>query len=194
LIFSIVLTARIVGRGIARLRKRNGQVAAMSVIGAFLVCYAVEFGVQLTHAVPVRHTQPLTVFLEQHNLRDGIGDYWSSSLVTVDSGGDIRVRPVYAKTPKTIVRFDRQSSADWYGKQQFDFLVYDTARPWRGVNANSAAQAFGTATHTFRVGTYRILTWSRPIHIVATEPDYGNPVQIFFSLKSASSLNELMKS
>jgi len=74
------------------------------------------------------------------------------------------VRPVVAAEGK-LVRYEKQSSSSWYGGVAFDFYVYDTALIWNGDDRAVAVATFGPPVHTYVEGTYRVLTWSRPIHV-----------------------------
>ena len=112
--------------------------------------------------------------------RHGVGDYWSSSLVTVEADDHVTVRPVTTLSGK-IVQFDRQLNTDWYRCQSFGFLVYDTARPWHGVNATSAIATFGEPSRVFSVGTYRVMTWQSGIHITGSLPSSGSPLSVSIS-------------
>ncbi len=64
-----------------------------------------------------------------------------------------------------VVRYGRQSTSSWYTNQSFQFLVFDSGRPWGGVDAATAAATFGPVTRTYVVGTYRVLVWSHPVRV-----------------------------
>jgi hypothetical protein len=106
----------------------------------------------------------LATFLQAKGLTNGLGTYWPASMTTVASSGAVAVRPVVANGGK-IVRYDRQSTSDWYADQEFQFLVFDTANPWGGVDEKSATATFGPPQASYRVGPYEVLTWGTPITI-----------------------------
>jgi hypothetical protein len=98
-------------------------------------------------------------------LTTGLGDYWSSSIVTVVTGGKVTVRPVIPDASKFLVRYGRQSAADWYVNVRFTFLVFDLDRPWRGVDATTATATFGKPAEQFGVGSYVVLVWPGGLHV-----------------------------
>jgi len=163
-IFGAVLAGRWVGRladavSSPRLR-RGGVIAGLAVIAVF----AAGLGLNIAAPRPVRTYDQLARFLAAHHLTQGLGDYWSSSIVTVTTGGTIAVRPVFYKQG-LMIRYHRQSSGIWYTGQTFQFLVYNPATPWQGVDAANAATAYGPIAHTYDVGTYRVLVWNQPIRV-----------------------------
>lgn len=165
-----ILAGRLVGRWAGQLPRlgKDATVRAAAVVGALvLAAYAVSFGITLVQPPVPRPARQLATFLARHRLDNGIGDYWSASLVTVESDAAVAVRPVVATSNGTIVRYQKQSSARWYVGQRFSFLVYDTAVPWGGVNAASARSSFGPPLHRYRVGTYRVLVWARALAVPA---------------------------
>jgi hypothetical protein len=179
-VFAAVLVGREAGRLVPFLKARGfwriGVVAALSICVAF----AVDFGQQIDRAAPPRPAYSLAQYLRAHGLRDGVGDYWSSSLVTVEADDHVTVRPVTTLSGK-IVQFDRQLDTDWYRDHSFGFLVYDTARPWHDVNATSAIATFGEPSQVFSVGTYRVMTWHSGIRITDSLPASGSPLSVSIS-------------
>jgi len=165
IIFGAVLTGRLTGRLAAstnstRLLKIGGALGLL-VTGAF----AAALGFSVTAPAPNRTFAALGQFLEAHHLRSGIGDYWSASITTVATRGSVTLRPVITNPGGEIVRYERQSTSNWYVKQTFGFLVYDTARPWGGVDSATAAATFGPISHTYPVGSYRVLVWNHPLSV-----------------------------
>jgi hypothetical protein len=177
-VFAAILVGRMVARMTPWLRERGVVARAGAVAGVLLsLAFAAEFGIQISQPVPSRPAYALAQFLATKHLRSGIGDYWSSSLVTVEADDEVTVRPV-STVGNQIVQFQRQSSADWYQGQKFNFLVYDTARPWHGVDSTSAVATFGAPSHTYAVGTYRILEWAAGIQVAAPPPVTLAPIRI----------------
>ena len=126
------------------------------------------FGFTLGAPTPAQPFAQLDTFLENRQLVTGIGDYWSASITTVASGGAVTVRPVISNPAGRVVRYERQSAATWYTNQPFEFLVYDTARPWGGVDAMTASSTFGPVARTYAVGSYRVLVWRHLLFVPAT--------------------------
>jgi hypothetical protein len=100
-------------------------------------------------------------FLEAHHLTSGVGDYWSSSIVTVVTGGEVTVRPVIPNRDARLVRYGRQSDASWYTDVRFTFLVFDLDRPWRKVDATTGENTLGPPSEHFSVGSYVVLVWPK---------------------------------
>ena len=176
-VFAAILFGRMGARLTPWLRERVAFRAILVVGLALCVAFALEFGLQIRRAAPARPAYALARFLVANDLRDGIGDYWSSSLVTVEADEEVTVRPVSTVSGK-IVQFDRQLSSDWFQGQRFNFLVYDTARPWHGVNTTSAIATYGTPAHTYVFGTYRVLEWASAIRVVSPPSTSSPPIRI----------------
>ena len=60
---------------------------------------------------------PIAVFLEAHHLHYGLGGYWESSVLTVETGGDVTVRAV---TPACMQPYQWESKASWYDPSKHD--------------------------------------------------------------------------
>jgi len=164
-IFGSILAGRRVGKLLEGTSSR-GLVVAAVVLVASLAAYGAEELSDLSGPAAPQSAVALGAFLTEHHLDNGVGDYWSSSIVTVTTSGRVAVRPVIPDSTGQLIRYGRQSSADWYDKP-FAFLVYDTARPWRKVDATSAVASFGAPARTYAVGSYRVLVWSHPVTVSA---------------------------
>jgi hypothetical protein len=168
-VFGAVLAGRTAGRAAERLGpgavRRGLAVAGIALIAVFGTSLAI------TSAQPTRPITgaDLAAFLTGHGLTNGVGTYWPASMTTVASGGTVTIRPVTANGGK-LVRYDRQSTTDWYTGQQFQFLVFDTANPWGGVDEGSAKATFGPFQNSYRIGSYEVLTWTTPITV---SPEVG---------------------
>jgi len=176
-VFAAVLVGRRAGSLVPFLQARGVWRVCVVVALSICVAFAVDFGLQFGRPVPPRPAYALAQFLRAHGLRHGVGDYWSSSLVTVEADDHVTVRPV-ATLSGRIVQFDRQLDTDWYQSQSLSFLVYDSARPWHGVNAASAIATFGEPSQVFSVGTYRVMTWQSGIRITGSLPSSGSPLSV----------------
>jgi hypothetical protein len=56
----------------------------------------------------------VAAWLDTHDLHDGFGPYWMSSIVTVVTQGMVRVRPLDQDQPGALKPFPWLSSQDWY--------------------------------------------------------------------------------
>jgi hypothetical protein len=164
-IFATVLAGSVVGHVFARLHDRRVVnvllVASLALAAAGVVGYVGG----LTRAPAPQRVDALGDFLETHRLTSGVGDYWSSSLVTVVTGGKVAVRPVISNGASHLVRYNRQSDASWYKDVHFTFLVFDLDRPWGNVNATIGVDTFGQPSEKFNVGSYVVLVWPKGFRI-----------------------------
>jgi hypothetical protein len=166
-IFGTVLAGRWMGqlaKAVGSTQLRRGSVALCLVVVA---AYGSAFGVSLTAPIPDRPYIQLGQFLENHHLLLGIGDYWSASATTVATDGAVKVRPVVTNPKGIVERYQRQSTASWYAGKSFEFLVYNTALPWGGIQSSTAMATFGPIARTYVVGSYRVLVWSHRVSVPA---------------------------
>ncbi len=185
-VLAAVLAGRLAGRLTERVHGGGRRLpttwrVALGCAAALVGLFGAEVGTELAGAQAVQPARRLSAFLVAHGLRHGVGDYWSSTVVAVDSGGAAEVRPVAPGAGGRLRRYERQSPESWYAGQRFDFFVFDTAHPWRGVDATTAELTWGRPSHAYGVGTYRVLVWSRPFTVSTSVPSYGSPLQIFWS-------------
>ncbi len=164
IVFGAILGARALGR----FAERTGAPAMRSaVIGSALIIagYAGSFAFSVGGPAVAAAPKTVAAFLADHKLVSGVGDYWSSSIVTVDADDDVRVRPVIVGDNGLLVRYTKQSQADWYGSVPFTFYVFNTAYIWNGDDAAVALRTFGRPHARFHVGTYEILTYNHPFTV-----------------------------
>ncbi|MGA8726339.1 MAG: hypothetical protein WB565_14995 [Acidimicrobiales bacterium] len=167
-IFACVLTARVVGRWVEHgrtgpwLRRAVAVfvVAAVSFAAGDLVVVAAGRGA----TYPSQPVPELASFLAAHHLDLGVGDYWSSSITTATTNGAVTVRPVTENPQGKVVRYERQSDADWYAGTSFQFLVFDPLAPG-AVDKTGAITTFGAPAREYRVGPYRVLVWNHPLTV-----------------------------
>jgi hypothetical protein len=174
-IFACILAARLVGHwvsaGASIHLNRWAAGIALACVLAFVGADAFVINAGDAQSGPARPAAQLGRFLEAHGLHNGIGDYWSSSIVTVGTDGAVTIRPVTVNPAGRVVRYERQSSGAWYAGQSFQFLVYNTAIP-EGVDSTLAASTFGPIERTYRVGPYRVLVWP---HLLSVTPAGYDP-------------------
>jgi hypothetical protein len=162
-VFGSILGARLAGRIAKRAKDGWLKVALVGVAALVAVGYVTTFVNTLTTAPPAQPAVNLAAYLGQHHLTRGIGDFWSASIVTVESSDAVVVRPVVTLDgSQHIVRYTRLSSSAWYGGG-FEFLVYNVVSPWAGVDAQSARASFGRPQHVAAVGPYNVLTWAHDL-------------------------------
>jgi hypothetical protein len=168
-VFASVLSGRIVAQAWHRLRPGRMTRAACVAGGAASLCFAAGLGCAFAQPVAAQSASTLASWLEAHNLRTGVGGYWAASITTVESRGDITVRPVWTNQEGTLGRYMKLSSADWYAGQQFQFLVYQTP-VYQGVDSVSATKTWGPPEHTYVVDGYHVLVWSTTLSVAPFPP------------------------
>lgn len=160
-VFGVILAARWVGTAVGT---GVGGPSTVLLVGAVASVAVASFALALRGGGPDQRAAPLAAFLTSHHLDRGVGDYWSSSIVTVESRDTVAVRPVVSDAGR-LVRYEKQSNASWYAGVDFDFYVYDSAFIWNGDDRAVGIATFGRPIRTYAVGTYRVLVWPVPIHI-----------------------------
>jgi hypothetical protein len=143
------------------LRWARWRVVLASAVAA---CYAASLGYAVAQPSAPPANQQLAAFLAGHHLTDGVGGYWQSSIVTVDSDGAVAVRAVYADTLRP---YPWESKASWYDprSQRATFLVTDSQpgffNYWQPSPA--ALAAYGPPAHTYRFGPYTVFVWDKNV-------------------------------
>jgi hypothetical protein len=139
LAFAAVLAGRTLGERLLRapiagplVRFRvRGRELGVRLIAAFLVVLMGWYGFGLwrqadTPAAPAPYAQ-LISYLESNHLTYGLGGYWDSSVITVESGGKVTIRAVESAC---IQQYQWDSKSDWYDPTQHtaDFLLLSNAK------------------------------------------------------------------
>jgi hypothetical protein len=131
-------------------------------LAAILGCYLASLGYAAAQPAAPAANEQLTTWLTEHNLSYGLSGYWQSSIVTVDSQGQVTIRAVY---PGNLQRDWWESKGSWYfpGGPAVTFLVTDSQQgyynywqPDSGVLA-----ALGQPAGTYQVGPYTVFVWPR---------------------------------
>lgn len=114
--------------------------------------------------------QPLAAWLEEHNLTYGLAGYWNASPITVYSGGEVTVRPVWLNspgfTPKTW-----GAKRQWYDPTAHDArFVIAEQNPIGEMTPTVVEWALGKPTAVYRVGAYSVLVYSYNLLTKANAP------------------------
>jgi hypothetical protein len=100
-------------------------------------------------------------WLEAHHLRYGLSGYWQSSIVTVDTDGQVKVRAVVKNTMGPYLWLAKPS---WYdpAAQQANFVVLNNTRGYLYWEPRAViAKYFGRPAHEYHVGPFTIMVWDR---------------------------------
>jgi hypothetical protein len=170
--FAVVLPfgAVLAGRTLAiRLRdataaRRHGTAARWRVALASVLAagYVASLGYAVAQPSAPPANAQLAAFLAAHHLTGGVGGYWQSSIVTVESDGAVTVRAVWADTLRP---YPWESKASWYDprSQRATFLVTDSQPGffdyWQPSPA--ALAAYGPPARTYRFGPYTVFVWDK---------------------------------
>ena len=101
-------------------------------------------------------------WLEAHHLRYGLGGYWQSSIVTVDTGGQVKVRAVVGTN--TMGPYLWLAKPSWYdpAAQQANFVVLDSTRSYLYWEPRAViAKYFGRPAREYNVGPFTVMVWDR---------------------------------
>jgi hypothetical protein len=136
---------------------RAGWAAITLVVAGYLAGLGWEMS---QPATPPQFTR-LASFLVAHHLTDGLASYWDASIVNVDSGGLVQVRPVGGESLRPYLWMANET---WYDPESHraDFLVL-SSKPYFGGTWTwqQIVAAFGRPAHEYDVGVFTVLVWHR---------------------------------
>jgi hypothetical protein len=107
--FAAALAARALGDRLGE-RAAGSRVLAASLVALF-GWYCLGLAHQAAAPAAPDPFARLEAFLRQHHLADGIGGYWNSSVITVDTGGAVTIRAV---TQGCLQPYAWESKPAWY--------------------------------------------------------------------------------
>ena len=162
IVFAAILTGRVVAHAWSEL-PAGRPVRALGILGvALCLSFAAGVGCSLARPEPPYEVPSLVSFLEAHDLRWGVGDYWAASITTVQSGGAVIVRPVEASNGGALQEMTTLSETSWYTGQEWQFLVY--SKPIiDNVDLDAALRTWGPPAQRYVIGPYHVLVWSHPL-------------------------------
>ncbi len=164
IIFGAILAARLAGRGVdLAARWRRAVPAAVAGTVALVACFAGGFVDSVAGASAWNPATTLAAQLEQRHLYAGVGDYWSASIVTVESAGSVVVRPVVDGSDGIVHRYSRENDVAWYVHHRFRFVVADVGL---GLVQPAAVKAsFGQWASSFTSGPYVVYVYAHPFSV-----------------------------
>jgi hypothetical protein len=131
---------------------------------AVLVGYLAGLAFEVSQPPVAAQNQQLAAWLAARHLRTGLSGYWESNVVTLTSGGRVRIRAVTPSGGRLAPSL-RESDAQWYGaaRNTANFVVlFPGVAGYPGFTPEQAALAtFGPPARTYHVGGYTILVWNR---------------------------------
>ena len=120
--------------------------------------------INLDLPVPISKAAVLAAWLESHDLHNGIGSYWAASIVTVESGGRVEVRPVVSPDGIADRPLQPQFGGHWYANPSSSSS--STLEPLLGRDVT-----WQTAVNTF--GALEVLRSRRSVSGGAVEQAYS---------------------
>ncbi|MBV9379749.1 MAG: hypothetical protein JOY82_23530 [Streptosporangiaceae bacterium] len=140
-----------------RVTRAAGYAAGAAVLAGYLAGLAYEAA---QPAAPPANTA-LTSWLMGHGLRYGLGGYWESSIVTVESGGQVDVRSLRLHS---LQRNLWMAKLPWYDPTAnvATFVVLDSGPGYLNNWEPRAlvSRYFGVPAHVYSFGPYTVLVWN----------------------------------
>jgi hypothetical protein len=127
-----------------------------------LAGYTAGLGYEISQPTAPPANTSLGPWLLDHHLTYGLSGYWTSSSVTVESGGRVEIRALMQYTMKRDLWM---SNVSWYNPtlHYADFIVLDS-RPGFMNHWEPRAlirKYFGRPARTYHTGPYTVLVWNR---------------------------------
>ena len=101
-------------------------------------------------------------WLQAHHLRYGLGGYWESSIVTVQTSGQVEVRALLKPTLRPDLWLAKPA---WYdpAAQQANFVVLSSTPGFMNNWEPRAliSKYFGRPAHVYKFGPYTVMVWNR---------------------------------
>ncbi len=145
------------GGALARRARAVAYGAGLVVLAGYVAGLAHEV---VQPAAPPDNVQ-LASWLEAHHLRYGLGGYWESSIVTVETGGQVKVRALLKSTMERDLWLARPS---WYdpASQRANFIVLSSAPGYLNWEPRSLIEKyFGRPARVYNFGPYTVMVWDR---------------------------------
>ncbi len=145
------------GRALARRGRAVAYGAGLVVLAGYLGGLAHEV---IQPAAPPDNSQ-LASWLEAHHLRYGLGGYWESSIVTVETGGQVKVRALLKNTMERDLWLAKSS---WYdpASQRANFIVLSSAPGYLYWEPRALiTKYFGRPARVYNFGPYTVMVWDR---------------------------------
>ncbi|MGO4185781.1 hypothetical protein AB4Z17_32080 [Paenibacillus sp. TAF43_2] len=158
LVPSYIYIALYVGMYIPSRLPRNGL---SKIVLSIMICYSL-FSLQ-----KIDFSKNNSVYIEVADLlsdigaKNGYGAYWHSSIITMESKGDVKVRPVIFN--ESMTPYNWLSKSTWYDEESH-FLIFDDTN-WGNINLETATSTFGKPDEVYKVNNLNILYWKEDITI-----------------------------
>ena len=141
---------------------RRARVVAYGAGLAVLLGYLGGLAHEVVQPAAPPDSSHLASWLQAHHLRYGLGGYWESSIVTVQTGGQVKVRAVLGTN--TMGPYLWLAKPSWYDPagQQANFIVLASTRSYLYWEPRAViAKYFGRPAHEYHVGPFTVMVWDR---------------------------------
>jgi hypothetical protein len=178
--FGAALAARMLTRAPGAQARAESMLARRTRVAAYGAGLVVLLGYLggLAHDVVQPASPPafarVASWLQAHHLTYGLGGYWESSIVTVQTGGQVTVRALLKPTLKPDLWLAKPA---WYdaSTQRASFVVLSSTP---GFTNNWEPRAliskyFGRPAHVYNFGPYTVLVWDK--NLLASLPPPREP-------------------
>ena len=163
--FGAALAARVLtrrARAVGAVTSRRVRLAGFAAGILVLAGYTAGLGYEISQPTAPPANTSLGPWLLDHHLTYGLSGYWTSSSVTVESGGRVEIRALMQYTMKRDLWM---SNVSWYNPtlHYADFIVLDS-RPGFMNHWEPRAlirKYFGRPARTYHTGPYTVLVWNR---------------------------------
>ena len=154
--------AVLAGRMLFRNPVPGRQVAVATAVVALYAGLLTAYTVQIR---PAPTQTPLATWLQAHQLRYGLSDYYPAALISVDGDNQVMIAPV-KRTGDRLILSPWESATSWYSPALHDATFFvatrlqgcrpDDARLW----AAAARRAYGPPARTYSVDGAQVLVWN----------------------------------
>jgi hypothetical protein len=136
---SRLLAPRRDGYGVARWRRLPGTAIVVAVL---LAAYAATLGYDVSRPPVASSPADLAAWLAGHHLTKGLGGYWQSNAVTLDSRGAVQVRAIDVNEGRLMAGGYWDADNAWYDPAtQYANFVVSVPPPWHPKNPGSLIRA-----------------------------------------------------
>jgi hypothetical protein len=165
--FSAVLAGRLLSGRVSRARLEP-------VLAVGLACYLGGLAYNDTQPIATPWHQDLVDWLEAHHLTSGLAGYWESNIVSLDSGGRVRVASLIGGGT-TAQPYESDSS--WYSPavSRANFIVSVSWPPAdvAVIKPNVVRARFGSPARTYHFREYTIMVYNYNLLTRVTTPSLG---------------------
>ncbi len=132
-------------------------------LGVVLALYAAGLGAAAARPPAAPQYAGLAAWLRAHQLTAGLSGYHEASIVTLETGGAVTLRPVTAGDGGRLAAYAWNASAAWFDPAAHDATFLVLAEPGTpgasGLTTARAVATFGRPSVTYQYEEYAILVW-----------------------------------